>query len=68
MNKKAYSSISGAGKTGQLHVKNEIRTNFNTMQFSVAKSFLSLHDPMDCSMPGSSVLHYLLEFAQIYVH
>ena len=23
---------------------------------------------MDCSMPGSSVLHYLPEFAQIYVH
>ena len=23
---------------------------------------------MDCSMPGSSVLHYLLEFAQIHVH
>ena len=23
--------------------------------------------PMDCSMPGSPVLHYLLEFAQIHV-
>ena len=23
---------------------------------------------MDCSTPGSSVLHYLLEFAQIHVH
>ena len=23
---------------------------------------------MDCSMQGSSVLHYLLEFAQIYIH
>ena len=23
---------------------------------------------MNCSMPGSSVLHYLLEFAQIHVH
>ena len=23
---------------------------------------------MDCSMPGSSVLHYLLEFAQTHVH
>ena len=27
---KTASSISGAGKTGQLHVKNEIRTLFNT--------------------------------------
>ena len=23
---------------------------------------------MDCSMPGSSVLHYLLQFAQIHVY
>ena len=26
-----------------------------------------LCDPMDCSTPGSSILQYLLEFAQIYV-
>ena len=25
-------------------------------------------DAKDCSTPGSSVLHYLLEFAQIHVH
>ena len=31
---------------------------------SVAKSCLTLCDPMDCSVPGSSVLQYLLEFAQ----
>ena len=31
---------------------------------SVAKSCLTLCDPMDCSMPGSSVLQYLEEFAQ----
>ena len=30
-------------------------------------SVLSLCDPMDCSTPGSPVLHYLLEFAQIHV-
>ena len=35
---------------------------------SVAQSCLTLCDPMDCSTPGSSVLHYLLEFAQIPVH
>ena len=29
---KTVSSISGAGKTGQLHVKNEIRTLPNTIQ------------------------------------
>ena len=30
-------------------------------------SRVRLCDPMDCSMPGFSVLHCLLEFAQIYV-
>ena len=28
----------------------------------------TLCDPMSCSMPGSSVLHCLLEFAQIHAH
>ena len=31
-------------------------------------SRVQLCDPMGCSMPGSSVLHCLLEFAQIHVH
>ena len=35
---------------------------------SVAKSRPALCDSMDCSTPGSSVLHYLPNFAQIYVH
>ena len=35
---------------------------------SVAKLCPTLCDPMDCSTPGSSVLHCLLEFAQIHVH
>ena len=40
---------------------------------SVAKSCLTLCDAMNCSLPDSSVLHYLPEFAQIhdthlYVH
>ena len=35
---------------------------------SVAKSCLTLCDPMDCSMPGFPVLHHLLEFAQTHVH
>ena len=33
-----------------------------------AQSCLTVWDPTDCSMPSSSVLHYLLEFAQIHVH
>ena len=35
---------------------------------SVAKSCLTLCDPMDCSTPGFPVLHYLLEFAETHVH
>ena len=36
--------------------------------FSVTKSCLIPCDPMDCSMLGSPVLHYLPEFAQTHVH
>ena len=36
--------------------------------FSVSKSCPALCDPMDCSMPGFSVLHHLLELAQTHVH
>ena len=35
---------------------------------SVTKSCLTLGDPVDRSTPGSSVLHYFPEFAQIHVH
>ena len=32
---------------------------------SVTKLYLTLCDPMDCSMPGFPVLHHLLEFSQL---
>ena len=35
---------------------------------SSAKSCPALLDPMDCSTPGFSILHYLPEFAQTHVH
>ena len=35
---------------------------------SVAQSSPTLCDPMNCSMPGFPVFHYLLEFAQTHVH
>ena len=35
---------------------------------SVTQSFLTLCDPMDCSMPGFPVHHQLLELTQIHVH
>ena len=38
------------------------------LQCMKVKSCLTPSDPMDCSMPGSPVLHYLPEVAQIHVH
>ena len=35
---------------------------------SIIKSYPTLCHPMDYSMPGFPVLHYLLEFAQTHVH
>jgi len=35
---------------------------------SVVPSCPTLCDPMDCSMPGFCVLHYLLEFAQTHIY
>ena len=34
----------------------------------VTKSCPTLFDPIDCSTPGSSVLHYCPEFAQVHGH
>ena len=35
---------------------------------STPKSCPTLCNPMDCSTPGFTILHYLLEFAQTHVH
>ena len=35
---------------------------------SVTQSCSTLCDPMDCSMPGFSVLYHHLEFAQTHIH
>ena len=35
---------------------------------SRAKLYLTICDPMNCSTPGSSVFHYILEFAQIHIN
>jgi len=35
---------------------------------SVAKSYVTLCDPISCSSPGFLVLHYLLELAQTHVY
>ena len=42
---------------------------YSSVQFSsVAQLCLTLHDPMDCRMPGLPVHHQLLEFTQTQVH
>ena len=35
---------------------------------SIAKLYLTLFNPVDCRPPGSSILHYLPEFAQIHFY
>ena len=41
----------------------------NTVKFSsVAQSYPTLCNPMDCSMPGFPVHHQLLELTQTQVH
>ena len=45
----------------------------NTMEYSVqfssvAQSYLTLCDPMNCSTPGLPVHHQLLEFTQTHIH
>ena len=37
-------------------------------EVKVVQSRQTLCNPMDCSLPGSSVLYYLWEFAQTHVH
>ena len=49
-------------------VQNLLKSRICCCSYSVAKSHLTLCNPMDCSTPGSSVLHYLPEFAQSHEH
>ena len=41
---------------------------FKSPQFSSVQLCPTIFDPMDCSMPGFSVHHQLLELAQTHVH
>ena len=44
-------------------------TNFgNLVLLLFSLSVLTIYDPMDCSTPGFTVLHHLLELAQTHVH
>ena len=46
-------------------IKRDRTLHFDIQSLSRVPPFVT---PMDYSMPGSSVLHYPLEFAQIHVH
>ena len=55
--------------------KSSLNNNFSSSMLtfccfscSVLKWSPTLFNSMNCSMPGSSVLHYLQEFTQIHVH
>ena len=51
------------------HLLLETKAMANLVQFSsVTQSRLTLCDPMNCSMPGLSVHHQLLESTQTHVH
>ena len=53
---------------GKLKSQGENESNGCKLSVSMlAKSWLTLCHPMDCSSLGFPVLHYLLKFAQTYV-
>ena len=54
------------GSTYRLSVLFSAELSVVVVQFT--KSCLTLCDPMDCSMPGFPVVHYLLEIAQTHGH
>ena len=59
-------STSSMARRGRITVK----TDYSVYHCccSTAKSRPTLCNPMDCSMPGFPVLHYLPEFAQTQAH
>ena len=56
-------------KMFSIHYDRTFKKQTNCVQLAVQLlSRVQLCDPMDCSMPGSSLLQYLTEFAQTLVH
>ena len=58
------SFIKGSFESSESEVISDKDSQFS----SVAQSCLTLCDPMDCSTPGFTVHHQLLELAQTHVH
>ena len=65
---KTASSISGAGKIGQPHVKERNWNQLPNQFSSVAQSCPTLCNPMNRSTPGLPVHHQLPEFTQTHVN
>ena len=61
--KRFFPEVTEGGKLFSIRIKNRL----SYCCCSVAKSSLTLCSPRDCSIPVSSVLFCLLEFAQIHV-
>ena len=57
-----------AGRHFTLWTTRGAQTNIAFVVAPQSLSHLTLCDPLDCSMPGFPVLHYLLEFAQTQTH
>ena len=53
---------------GQFIMQIKVETEGKNFSVQSLKLYLTLYSPMDCSMPGFQVLHYLLEFAHTCVH
>ena len=51
-----------------INIHHTTGNTFCKIQFSSVQSCPTLHDPMNCSTPGLSVHHQLLEFTQTHVH
>ena len=69
----ARSQVSDTGlwwfqKRDDLEHLNTIWASFFFFSFFFSKACLTLGNPMDCSTPGFSVLHHLLEFDQTHAH
>ena len=58
----------GLHRTDQLQLPWHLSLGHCCCCFLVTKACLTLCNPMDCSIPGFPVFHYLPEFAQTHVH
>ena len=61
-------SVSGGGARGLVWSLLTCEDQAFSSCWSIAKSCLTLCDPMDSSTPGFPVLYYLSDFAQTHVH